>query len=82
MGTLRNLRQNHSVDTTRDSVLRSFGSCMIEPFCRKGSKMDHIATNRDSWDRRTEIHFTSEMYDVDGFLNGDCKLKEIELVHR
>ena len=41
--------------------------------------MDYIATNRDSWDRRTEIHFTSEMYDVEGFLNGSNKLKEIEL---
>lgn len=41
--------------------------------------MNHIETNQESWDRRTEIHFTSKMYDVDGFLKGKSSLKEIEL---
>ena len=43
------------------------------------STMNYTTINRYSWDKRTEIHFTSEMYDVDGFLKGSCKLKEIEL---
>ena len=41
--------------------------------------MDHITINRYSWDMRTEIHFRSEMYDVEGFLKGSNKLNEIEL---
>lgn len=35
--------------------------------------------NKKAWDKRTSVHFDSEMYDVDGFLDGKCSLKEIEL---
>ena len=41
--------------------------------------MDYIETNQESWDKRTEIQFTSKMYDVDGFLKGKSSLKGIEL---
>ncbi len=41
--------------------------------------MDYLKTNRDTWDKRTAIHVKSEFYDIDGFLSGDCTLKEIEL---
>ena len=41
--------------------------------------MDYLRTNRESWDRRAELHFVSEFYDVDGFLSGNTSLQEIEL---
>ena len=41
--------------------------------------MDYLDINRSAWNKRTSIHFVSEMYDVDGFLKGGCGLKEIEL---
>lgn len=41
--------------------------------------MDHFALNRASWDRRTEVHFTSRFYDVEGWLAGATSLREIEL---
>lgn len=40
---------------------------------------DCLSLNRNAWDKRTGIHFVSEMYDVDGFLRGGSSLKEIEL---
>lgn len=43
------------------------------------NKMDYLDINRNAWDKRTDTHFVSEMYDVDGFLKGGCGLKEIEL---
>lgn len=41
--------------------------------------MSYIELNKRAWDKRTGIHFVSEMYDVDGFLKGGNTLKEIEL---
>lgn len=41
--------------------------------------MDPITINQKAWDKRTAIHVASEMYDVEGFLGGANKLKEIEL---
>lgn len=35
--------------------------------------------NRESWDKRAEIHFDSRFYDVDGFMAGNTSLREIEL---
>lgn len=35
--------------------------------------------NRQLWNRRTEVHFTSEFYDVKGFLEGKNSLNSIEL---
>lgn len=40
---------------------------------------DYFALNRDAWNRRTEVHYGSKFYDVDGFLAGKTSLREIEL---
>lgn len=40
---------------------------------------DYIEKNRFSWNQRTEVHITSEFYDVPGFLNGKSSLQDIEL---
>jgi SAM-dependent methyltransferase len=41
--------------------------------------MNYIETNRSNWNKRTEIHFRSKFYDVEGFINGDSSLNNIEL---
>ncbi len=41
--------------------------------------MDHLKTNKDSWNQRVETHFNSKFYDVLGFLSGNTSLNEIEL---
>lgn len=41
--------------------------------------MDYLSVNRESWNRRAEVHFVSQFYDVDGFLAGKSSLTEIEL---
>jgi SAM-dependent methyltransferase len=41
--------------------------------------VDYLRINRDSWDKRTKIHVSSESYDVQGFLSGISALNEIEL---
>ena len=41
--------------------------------------MDYLEINRQAWNKRTATHFSSAMYDVEGFLNGGCGLREIEL---
>ena len=40
---------------------------------------DYIAINRALWDQKTEYHFTSDFYDVEGFVNGRSSLNDIEL---
>lgn len=40
---------------------------------------DYISINKESWNRRTEAHLTSDFYDVKGFLNGNTSLNSIEL---
>lgn len=40
---------------------------------------DYLAINQQAWNERTNIHFTSKFYDVDGFLAGNSTLHEIEL---
>jgi SAM-dependent methyltransferase len=40
--------------------------------------MDPLKLNKTLWENRVEPHFNSKFYDVDGFLNGDSSLKEIE----
>ncbi|MCD6062181.1 MAG: methyltransferase type 11 [Flavipsychrobacter sp.] len=40
---------------------------------------DYLEKNRHSWNQRTEVHVTSEFYDIPGFLNGNSSLKDIEL---
>ncbi len=41
--------------------------------------MNPIKTNQASWNKRTEIHVTSDFYNVDGFLKGGNTLNKIEL---
>jgi SAM-dependent methyltransferase len=40
--------------------------------------MNPIEQNKQSWDRRTEIHLDSEFYDVKGFLSGKSTLNKPE----
>ncbi|MBK8371559.1 MAG: class I SAM-dependent methyltransferase [Saprospiraceae bacterium] len=40
---------------------------------------DYLDTNQNVWNQRATAHFTSEFYDVEGFLNGKTMLNEIEL---
>lgn len=37
-----------------------------------------LEINRDSWNNRTEHHYNSDFYDVDGFIKGKTSLNEIE----
>ncbi|MBM7073873.1 methyltransferase domain-containing protein [Shewanella sp. 202IG2-18] len=41
--------------------------------------MDYLKVNKETWDKRTEIHVKSDFYNVDGFIKGDCTLNDIEL---
>jgi len=41
--------------------------------------VDYVKVNKESWNKRTEIHFSSEFYDVAGFLKGKNTLTSIEL---
>lgn len=41
--------------------------------------IDYININKQSWDKRTGFHVTSEFYDVDGFVKGKTSLNDIEL---
>lgn len=41
--------------------------------------MDYLEINKTAWDKRTEIHVNSKMYDVAGFLEGRNTLTDIEL---
>lgn len=40
---------------------------------------NYLAINKDSWNKRTEIHLESEFYDVERFLQGKSSLNSIEL---
>jgi SAM-dependent methyltransferase len=40
---------------------------------------DYIKINRNSWNKRTEIHVDSDFYDVKSFVAGKSSLNEIEL---
>lgn len=40
---------------------------------------NYLNKNRNSWNKRAELHFTSAFYDVDGFLKGKSSLNPIEL---
>lgn len=41
--------------------------------------MDYIKTNKESWNKRTEVHIESKFYDVKGFIAGKNVLSDIEL---
>lgn len=40
---------------------------------------NYIFINQQSWDIKTDIHIQSAFYDVEGFINGNNSLKDIEL---
>lgn len=40
--------------------------------------MDYLDINRKAWDNRTKIHFESEFYSVDDFIQGSSSLTEID----
>ncbi len=40
---------------------------------------NYIEINKKSWNNRTEHHYESDFYDVEGFIKGDTSLNEIEL---
>ena len=40
---------------------------------------DYLSINQQAWNERTDIHFTSQFYDVEGFLAGNSTLHDIEL---
>jgi ubiquinone/menaquinone biosynthesis C-methylase UbiE len=40
---------------------------------------NYIEINKETWNKKTEIHVHSEFYDMKGFLNGNTSLNEIEL---
>lgn len=43
------------------------------------SEQNYIEINRQSWNNKVDIHLMSEFYDLDGFLNGNTSLKDIEI---
>lgn len=43
------------------------------------TEKDYIAINKDSWNKRTEIHVESEFYDLNNFKAGKSSLNSIEL---
>jgi ubiquinone/menaquinone biosynthesis C-methylase UbiE len=38
-----------------------------------------IEINKETWNKKTDIHIRSDFYDMNGFLNGNTSLNEIEL---
>ncbi|MCC7297291.1 MAG: class I SAM-dependent methyltransferase, partial [Bacteroidia bacterium] len=43
------------------------------------AELNYLETNRDSWNKRTEIHYSSAFYDLEGFIAGKSSLQDIEL---
>ena len=43
------------------------------------NKSDYIKINRQTWNKKTEVHIKSEFYDNESFLNGKSSLNSIEL---
>ena len=41
--------------------------------------MDYLSVNQAGWNDRAVTHFSSDFYDVTGFLAGATSLQEIEL---
>lgn len=41
--------------------------------------MDYIEINRHLWNKKTEIHYRSEFYDVASFIKGKDSLNEVEI---
>lgn len=43
------------------------------------SEKDYLSINKQSWNARTDVHLTSDFYDMEGFLKGKSSLNSIEL---
>jgi len=43
------------------------------------TEKNYIEINKQSWNKKTDIHLKSDFYDLDGFLSGNTSLNEIEL---
>lgn len=43
------------------------------------SEENYIAINKESWNNKTQHHFESDFYDLEGFLKGNTSLQETEL---
>jgi len=41
--------------------------------------MDYLEINKKLWDKRTTVHYSSDFYNVEGFLRGESSLNTIEL---
>lgn len=41
--------------------------------------MDYIDINKKLWNQKTEIHYNSDFYDVDSFINGKDSLNPVEI---
>jgi SAM-dependent methyltransferase len=41
--------------------------------------MNYLEINKNTWNKKTEVHLNSEFYDVTGFLAGKSSLNDIEL---
>lgn len=41
--------------------------------------MNHLDINKNTWDKRVDIHLKSKFYDVSGFIRGKTSLNQIEL---
>lgn len=41
--------------------------------------MDYLSINKNSWNRKVPFHLKSKMYNMEGFLQGETSLKQIEL---
>lgn len=45
----------------------------------EATENNYLEANRDSWNKRAQVHVESDFYDVKGFLEGNTSLKSIEL---
>ncbi|MBQ4851392.1 class I SAM-dependent methyltransferase [Pseudoalteromonas sp. MMG012] len=41
--------------------------------------MNYLDINKTTWDKRTKLHVKSKFYDVDGFIQGQSSLNDIEI---
>src|SRR5688572_730649 len=56
-----------------------FGNQLISRTMETVTAPDYLEKNRRLWNARTDVHVTSEFYELDKFLAGKSSLNEIEL---
>ncbi len=56
---------------------------MVNPnfkvYPKLNQQSDYININKQTWNKKTEVHLTSDFYDVPSFLEGKSSLNSIEL---